>query len=104
MPSPPMRALLGFIAAAISVLTFHQVMWCGAALYGLARADDAASLSHRPDPAVGHSPHRQSLLLGRFIWNCLRAGVAAVDCSALTVWPWTWDYRGFGRDIVGARY
>jgi len=27
MPSPPMRALLGFIAAAISVLTFHQGMW-----------------------------------------------------------------------------
>ena len=25
--APPMRALLGFIAAALSVLTFHQGMW-----------------------------------------------------------------------------
>ncbi len=25
--SPPMRAFLGFVAAAISVLTFHQGMW-----------------------------------------------------------------------------
>ena len=34
MPSPPMRALLGFIAAVISVLIFHQGMW--AALHALA--------------------------------------------------------------------
>jgi hypothetical protein len=34
MPSPPMRELLGFIAAAISVLTFHQGMW--AALHSMA--------------------------------------------------------------------
>jgi hypothetical protein len=34
MPSPPMRALLGFIAAVISVLIFHQGMW--AALHTLA--------------------------------------------------------------------
>ena len=27
MPAPSMRALLGFVAAAISVLTFHQAMW-----------------------------------------------------------------------------
>ena len=27
MPGIPMRGLLGFIAAAISVLTFHQAMW-----------------------------------------------------------------------------
>ncbi len=27
MPAAPMRALLGFVAAAISVLTFHQAMW-----------------------------------------------------------------------------
>ena len=27
MPAAPMRALLGFIAAAISVLIFHQGMW-----------------------------------------------------------------------------
>ena len=34
MPSPPMRALLGFIAAVMSVLIFHQGMW--AALHTLA--------------------------------------------------------------------
>ena len=34
MPAPPMRALLGFIAAAISVLIFHQGMW--ALLHALA--------------------------------------------------------------------
>ena len=27
MPTPPMRALFGFIAAALSVLIFHQAMW-----------------------------------------------------------------------------
>ena len=27
MPAPAMRALLGFVAAAVSVLTFHQAMW-----------------------------------------------------------------------------
>ena len=27
MPIAPMRAALGFVAAAISVLTFHQAMW-----------------------------------------------------------------------------
>jgi hypothetical protein len=27
MASPPMRALLGFAAAVLSVLTFHQGMW-----------------------------------------------------------------------------
>ncbi len=34
VPSPAIRALFGFIAAAISVLTFHQAMW--AALHTLA--------------------------------------------------------------------
>jgi hypothetical protein len=33
MPAAPIRALLGFIGAAISVLTFHQFMW--AVLYGM---------------------------------------------------------------------
>ncbi len=50
MQSAPMRAFLGFVAAAISVLTFHQGMW--ALLYGLG-AMPVPPYPTRPIPPLG---------------------------------------------------
>ena len=46
----PMRALLGFVAAVLSVLTFHQGMW---ALLHAAGNDTAGALSMAPVPPFG---------------------------------------------------
>jgi hypothetical protein len=37
MPTPLIRASFGFLAAVISVLTFHQGMWAFLHLFGLSR-------------------------------------------------------------------
>jgi len=50
MQSAPMRAFLGFIAAAISVLTFHQGMW---ALLFAAGLTTMAPYPIRPVPPFG---------------------------------------------------
>ncbi len=50
MQSPPMRAFLGFVAAAISVLTFHQGMW---ALLHAVGAMPMAPYPTRPVPPFG---------------------------------------------------
>ncbi len=48
MPAAPMRALLGFVAAVISVLIFHQGMW--AALHTLALPGLAMPPPYPTDP------------------------------------------------------
>src|SRR5215471_16052725 len=65
MLAPSMRALLGFIAAAISVLTIPPGHVGGFALALDTRARDAATVSHRRDSSLGRPEHRQPLLLGR---------------------------------------
>ncbi len=61
MPAAPMRALSGFIAAAISVLIFHQGMWTAIARAGCARPDDAAAVSHGSNPATRTFPASSNL-------------------------------------------
>ena len=77
MPTAPMRAFLGFVAAAIAVLTFHQGMvaalhavgWVPFAPY----PDDAGA-------AVRRAGHRQPLLLGRALRRRVRPAMPRFTC------------------------
>lgn len=80
MPSFLTRALLGFVAAVISVLTFHQGM---VALYHLAGMPNAA-WSMRPVP-----PFKVPLLIDLCFWGGLYGivfGIAAPVLRPLWVW------------------
>ena len=64
MWSASTRAFLGFIAAAISVLTFHQGMV--EALHALGLSPFTAYSAH-PMPSLRRAADRRSLLLGRAV-------------------------------------
>ncbi len=59
----PLRALLGFLAAALSVLTFHQGMW--GLLYAL------GLMPRAPYPMVPVPPYGVPLLLNLCFWGGL---------------------------------
>jgi hypothetical protein len=93
MTAAPMRAFLGFIAGAISVLTFHQGM---IELFHLARAAGPA-WSAQPVPPFG---------VPRIADLCFWGGVWGVAFGLLTprfTWPlWTCGILlGFAAALVG---
>jgi hypothetical protein len=63
MQSAPMRAFLGFVAAAISVLTFHQGMW--ALLYAL------GGMPMPPYPTRAMPPFGVPLIVDLCFWGGL---------------------------------
>ena len=67
MQSAPMRAFLGFVAAAISVLTFHQGMW--ALLYGL------GAMPVPPYPTRPMPPFSVPLIVDLCFWGGLYGAV-----------------------------
>jgi len=80
MPSLPARILLGFVAAAISVLTFHQGV---IALYHLAGLPIVA-WSMRPVP-----PYGVPLLVDLCFWGGLYGAVFGIAAPILRpLWVW----------------
>ncbi len=66
MPSAAMRAALGFVAAALSVLTFQQAMW--GVLHALALPGLAMPAPYPTDPVIPYG-------LPRLLNDCLLGGV-----------------------------
>jgi hypothetical protein len=69
MQTAPMRAFLGFVAAAISVLTFHQGMW--ALLYGWAQYFGTGGMDRHPYPFNPIPPLGIPLIVDLCFWGGL---------------------------------
>ena len=83
MPAPPARAVLGFVAAAISVLTFHQAMW--AALHVL----DIPGLGMPPPyPTSPVPPWDVPRILDLCFWGGLYGVVFGLVLPRLTAPLW----------------
>jgi len=78
MQAAPMRAFLGFVAAAISVLTFHQGMW--ALLYAL------GSMPRPPYPINPMPPFGVPLIVDLCFWGGLYGAVFGLLRPRFT-WP-----------------
>jgi len=78
MQSAPMRAFLGFVAAAISVLTFHQGMW--ALLYGV------GAMPIPPFPTRPVPPLSVPLIVDLCFWGGLY-GVVFGLLRPRFIWP-----------------
>lgn len=97
MPGPVGRAVLGFIAAVIAVLTFHQGMW--AALHYL----NLPGLGMRPPyPVNGVSPWGVPLIVNLCFWGGLYGAVFGLLRPKFT-WPlWLCGLiTGFIAALVG---
>ena len=94
MPSPPMRALLGFIAAVISVLIFHQGMW--AALHTLALPGLAMPPPYPIDPIPPWSIPR---IMNLCFWGGLYGIVFGLTLPRLTAPLWL---CGLGLGVIAA--
>jgi hypothetical protein len=94
MPAPALRALLGFIAAAISVLTFYQAM--AEALHVLALPGLMMPAPYPTEPLVPFG-------IPRIANDCLLSGLYGIVFGL--VWPrltgpaWLW---GLGLGIIAA--
>jgi hypothetical protein len=94
MPAPPMRALLGFIAAVISVLIFHQGMW--AALHSLALP---GLTMPPPYPTDGVPPWGVPRIVNLCFWGGLYGIVFGLVLPRLTAPLWL---CGLGLGIIAA--
>ena len=94
MPSPPMRALLGFIAAVISVLIFHQGMW--AALHTLALPGLAMPPPYPIDPIP---PWGIPRIINLCFWGGLYGIVFGLMLPRLTAPLWL---CGLGLGVIAA--
>jgi hypothetical protein len=89
-----MRALLGFIAAAISVLTFHQAMW------ELLHVLDLPGLGMPPPyPTRPMPPFGVPLILSLCFWGGLYGAVFGLALPRLTAPLWL---CGLGLGIIAA--
>ena len=96
MWSASTRAFLGFIAAAISVLTFHQGMVETLHALGLA---PFTAYSANPMPPFGVPLIADLCFWGGLYGAGVRAAAAAVHLAALGVRPDPRHHRGAGRDV-----
>ena len=94
MPSPPMRALLRFIAAVISVLIFHQGMW--AALHTLALPGLAMPPPYPIDPIP---PWGIPRIINLCFWGGLYGIVFGLMLPRLTAPLWL---CGLGLGVIAA--
>lgn len=83
MQSPTMRALFGFLAAAISVLTFHQAMW--GLLHALALPGMGMPPPYPTDPIAPWGVPRIANLC---FWGGLYGIVFGLVFPRLTAPPW----------------
>lgn len=94
MQAPPMRALFGFIAAAISVLVFHQAMW--EALHVLALPGMGMPPPYPTDPIP---PFGVPRILNLCFWGGLYGIVFGLMLPRLTAPLWL---CGLGLGIIAA--
>jgi hypothetical protein len=80
MQSAPMRAFLGFVAAAISVLTFHQGMW--ALLYAVGQ------MPRPPYPINPMPPFSVPLIVDLCFWGGLYGAVFGLLRPRFTLPLW----------------
>jgi hypothetical protein len=85
MSAPLNRASLGFLAAVISVLVFHQ--GCGTAA---SVRPDASPVSDRWRSAIWGASNHRPMFLGRCLGCCVWIGSAQATGIACNVGPWTW--------------
>ena len=78
--APTMRAVLGFIAAAISVLTFHQAMWWLLHLAG--------TMPLAPYPMGPTQPLGVPLILSLCFWGGLYGAVFGLVMPSLRIPLW----------------
>jgi hypothetical protein len=92
--SPPARAALGFFAAAVSVLTFHQAAW--AILHVLA----IPGLEMPPPyPTFAIPPFGVPVILNLCFWGGLYGAVFGLLAPQLRGRLWLW---GLGLGVVAA--
>jgi hypothetical protein len=94
MPTALTRAILGFVAAAISVLTFHQAMW--EALHVLALPGLAMPAPYPTDPIA---PLGIPRILNLCFWGGLYGIAFGLVLPRLTAPIWMW---GFGMGVIAA--
>jgi hypothetical protein len=94
MPTPAMRALLGFIAAAISVLIFHQAMW--EALHVLALPGLTMPAPYPTDPIA---PFGIPRIVNLCFWGGLYGIVFGLVLPRLTAPLWL---CGLGLGVIAA--
>jgi hypothetical protein len=94
MPSLPMRALLGFVAAVISVLIFHQGMW--AALHTLAFPGLTMPPPYPIDPIP---PWGIPRIMNLCFWGGLYGIVFGLTLPRLTAPLWL---CGLGLGVIAA--
>jgi hypothetical protein len=83
MPPPATRAVLGFVAAAISVLTFHQAMW------GTLHVLDIPGLGMPPPyPTTPIAPWGVTQILNLCFWGGLYGLVFGLLLPRLTAPLW----------------
>ncbi len=80
MQTAPMRAFLGFVAAAIAVLTFHQGVW--AVLYGL------GAMPRPPFPTNPMPPFSVPLIVDLCFWGGLYGAVFGLLRPRFTLPLW----------------
>ena len=76
----PMRALLGFVAAVIATLVFHQAMW--AALYGI------GLMQRAPFPMDATAPWGVPKMVSLCFWGGLYGAVFGLVMPRLTAPLW----------------
>lgn len=94
MPSPAMRATLGFIAAALSVLTFHQAMWEVLHVLAVPNLD-----MPRAYPIDAVPPFGVPRILNLCFWGGLYGIVFGLALPRLTLPLWL---CGLGLGIIAA--
>jgi hypothetical protein len=94
MQTPAMRAVFGFIAAAVSVLIFHQAMW--EALHLLALPGLGMPSAYPTDPIA---PFGIPRILNLCFWGGLYGAVFGLLLPRLTAPPWL---CGLGLGIIAA--
>ncbi len=91
MPAPLMRALLGFAAAVISVLTFHQGTWAVFHAAGL--------MPLAPYPMVATGILQYPLIVGLMFWGGVYGAVFGLVLPRLSGPLWAW---GAGLGLLAA--
>ncbi len=86
----PARAILGFVAAALAVLTFHQAMW---AVFHL------AGLMPPPYPLTPIPPYGVPQIVNLCFWGGLYGMVFGLLLPRFTGPSWLW---GIGFGVVAA--
>jgi hypothetical protein len=90
------RAIIGFIAAAVAVLTFHQAMWALLHFLNLPGMGMPPLYPTAPVPPWGRASHRGCSVLGWPLW-CRSDSRSHGSDHVLAGWPGPWVHRRLSR-------